>query len=400
MNLFFLKALVRRQLMTTAKFEETLNQVRSNAERYRRVEKTDKLKEFLELEKQVNAIDFQNKKTEIASKAYKDTPEAKAMTEYKTLQKDAYVRKYLKNGSEEGRISVQRYLALKAEIETEEFQKRNAFWADPNRWLTTEEGKTDAKYQALLADEDIAFYKATDGNSVAHYEEYELVFEDDFKWSGMSQSDWKPGFIYPSDQFINVHSYTNEQQAFNNGNNVETAGSILKILTRKEQKEGPAWDMKKGMVTKNFKYTSDAIYTDKVAIEEGSIVQVKVRCRGFVNHGIYLRSKKHIPFISLFDYNGLKLYCGVKESLQHDKNLKMLDGLQPIPYTIFTMSWQKDEIAWFVNNLEVFRTKNLIPKGEQLFLHIYSFLFENARHAGEGELDVDWIRIFKEKKNK
>ena len=111
-----------------------------------------------------------------------------------------------------------------------------------------------------------------------------------------------------------------------------------------------------------------------------------------------MRSKNHVPFISLFDYTGLRLYCGIKDSLKHDKNLKMLDGLQPIPYTIFTVSWQKDEIVWFVNNLEVYRTKNLIPAGEKLYLHMYSFAFESDRHSTEGELDVDWIRVYKVKK--
>ncbi len=398
MDLFFLRALVRRQLLTTAKFEESLNRVRTNAERYRRVEKTDKLKEFLAIEKQVNAIDFQNKKKEIADKQYADTPEAKSMAEYKSLLKDKYVRLYLKKGTEEGRVSVQRYLALKAEVETPEFQDRHAFWANKDRWITTEEGKMEAKYNALKADEDIAFYVATDVHSVERYEAYEIAFEDDFKWNGLSNSDWKPGFIYPSKDFVSVHSYTNEKQAFNNGKNIETNESILKILTRKEEADGAAWDAKNGMVTKHFAYTSDAIYTDKVEIEEGSIVQVKARCRGLLNHGIYMRSKKHIPFISLFDYTGFRLFCGVKDSIKTDKNLKMLDGLQPIPYTIFTVSWQKDEIAWFVNNLEVYRTKNLIPEGEKLYLHMYSFIFENARHEGEGELDVDWIRVFKPKK--
>lgn len=398
MDLFFLRALLRGKLLSTPKFEEVLNQVPIRAKRFRQVENSAEWKEFKELEKKVNAPDFQAKKKEIQGVPYKNSAEYKQQLEFKNICKDKYVRAYLRDGSEEGRVSVQRYLEMKKVVESSDFQKRDAFWQDEHRWENSEDGKLEARYLALKANADIIFYQSTDAHSVEQWEKFDLAFQDDFNWAGLKSSDWKPGFIYPSDQFKNVHSYSNEKQAYNNGRNVETSESILKILTKKEPMEAPAWDIKKGMYMKQFDYTSDALFTDKVAVEEGSVVQVKCRCRGRLNHGIYLRSKNHVPFISLFDYTGLKLYCGVKDSLKHDKNLKLLDGLQPIPYTIFTVSWQKDEIVWFVNNLEVYRTANLIPKGEKLYLHLYSFLFENDKHGTAGELDVDWIRVYNVKK--
>ncbi len=398
MDLFFLRALLRGKLLSTPKFEEMLNQVPIRAKRFRQVENSAEWKEFKELEKKVNAPDFQAKKKEIQGIPYKDSAEYKQQLEFKNICKDKYVRAYLRDGSEEGRVSVQRYLEMKKVVESSDFQKRDAFWQDEHRWENSEDGKLEARYLALKANADIIFYQSTDVHSVEQWEKFDLAFQDDFDWVGLKSSDWKPGFIYPSDQFKNVHSYSNEKQAYNNGRNVETSESILKILTKKEPMEAPAWDAKKGMYMKQFDYTSDALFTDKVAVEEGSVVQVKCRCRGRLNHGIYLRSKNHVPFISLFDYTGLRLYCGVKDSLKHDKNLKLLDGLQPIPYTIFTVSWQKDEIVWFVNNLEVYRTANLIPNGEKLYLHLYSFLFEKDKHGTEGELDVDWIRVYNVKK--
>lgn len=398
MDLFFLRALLRGKLLSTPKFEEVLNQVPIRAKRFRQVENSAEWKEFKELEKKVNAPDFQAKKKEIQGVPYKNSAEYKQQLEFKNICKDKYVRAYLRDGSEEGRVSVQRYLEMKKVVESSDFQKRDAFWQDEHRWENSEDGKLEARYLALKANADIIFYQSTDAHSVEQWEKFDLAFQDDFNWAGLKSSDWKPGFIYPSDHFKNVHSYSNEKQAYNNGRNVETSESILKILTKKEPMEAPAWDIKKGMYMKQFDYTSDALFTDKVAVEEGSVVQVKCRCRGRLNHGIYLRSKNHVPFISLFDYTGLKLYCGVKDSLKHDKNLKLLDGLQPIPYTIFTVSWQKDEIVWFVNNLEVYRTANLIPNGEKLYLHLYSFLFENDKHGTAGELDVDWIRVYNVKK--
>jgi len=397
MDLFFLRALLRGKLQTTAKFEEELTQIPLRAQRYRQVEKSAEWKEYQELDRKVNAADFQTKKREICSMKYKKTKEYRTLEDFKKICKDKYVRHYLRDGSDAESIPVQNYLTLKAETESEEFLKKNDFWKDSHRWEHSEDGKMEARYLSLKASSDIVFFLSANVQEIEHYEQFEMTFQDEFDWVGLRNSDWKAGFIYPSDTFKNVHSYTNEKQAYTGGKNLETGNSILAIHTKQMPVEGAAWDEKKGMCMKQFSYASDALYTDKVAIEEGSLVQVKCRCRGRLNHGIYLRSKNHVPFISLFDYTGLKLYCGVKDSLKHDKNLKLLDGLQPIPYTIFTVSWQKDEIVWFVNNLEVFRTKNLIPKGEKLYLHMYSFIFESDRRSSEGELDVDWIRVYKNK---
>lgn len=398
MDLFFLRALVRGKLMTTNHFEQLLEQTRENAQRYRRVEKTDKLKEYRELEKIVSQPDFQAKKKELQGIVYEQTPEAKALEQFHALTKDKYVRKFMEDGSNAGRSSVQRYLELKAQTETPEFHNRVAFLANAHRWDTTEEGKIDARFLELQEDPDIAFFLNANVKAIEHYEQFELAFEDNFEWSGLKNSAWQAGWLYPNDKFVAVHSYTNERQAFNYGRNIETIDGRLYLRTRKETVEQPAWDATKGMVQKKFDYTSDAISLDNYPIREGSVIQVKCRCRGALNHGIYLRSKMHIPFISLFDYTGFDLFCGVKDSLKHDRHLKKLDGLQPIAYTVFTVSWQKDEIVWFVNNLEVYRTKNLIPAGEELFMSMYSFQFEKSRHMSEGSLEVDWVRIFNLKK--
>jgi len=394
MDLFFLRALLRGKLQTTASFEEELNSIPARAKRYRQIEQSAERKELLELEKKVNAPDFQVKKKEIVRATLKRSTEYAQLEAYKKLCKHKTVRTYLREGKGEEEPMVLHYLELKQQIERPEFEAKLKFWQNKNRWDTTEDGKMEARYNELKKSDDNVFFNSVDVRSIEHWEQFEQVYEDEFDWFDLKHSTWKPGFIYP-DGFKNVHSYNNEKQAYVGGKNVVMRDSSLRIKTRKENAEGVAWDQKKGMFIRPFTYTSDCLYSDKVAIEEGSVVQCKCKCRGRLNHGVYLRSKNHVPFISVFDYTGLKLYCGVKDSLKHDKNLKLLDGLQPIVYTIFTVSWQKDEIVWFVNNLEVYRTKNLVPKGEKLYLHLYSFAFENDRFTTEGELDVDWIRVYK-----
>ena len=227
-------------------------------------------------------------------------------------------------------------------------------------------------------------------------EGYELAYKEDFKWTNLSQSDWTPGFAYPSSDFTSVHSYTNERQAYVGGDNVEVKDGKLIIKTLYKKTTAPAWDPKKGMVMCPFEFTSDVINNaSKLEIEAGSVVMVKARCHGLLNHGIYLRSKNHVPFISVFNYTGRKLFCGVKSDPEWDENKKEIEGLQPLTDIVYTVVWNEDAIAWFVNNIKVYQTKNLIPKGEKLYLHLYSFMFKGIAWNTPGELDVDWIRVYK-----
>lgn len=393
MNLYFLKALLSGKLMTTPKFEGIIELSRQQSKRFRQVEKTEKYKEYLALKEEVESAAFLAKKKQIKDVKYANTDEAKKLAQFATLGKDKAVRGFLKDGSNAENTKVIRYNELKAETQSAEFQKMNEFWKDANRWASTPEGKKEVRYAELLKDEDIIFMQKADMKLIANHEHYDLLWQDDFLWTNLKESDWKPGFAYP-DGFKAVHSYSNERQAYVGGRNVETANSKLYINTKKESVEGAAWDEKKGLTMMPFEYTSDVINMDKIAFEEGMTISVKAKCNGTLNHGIYLRSKKHLPFISVFDFTGKKLWCGMKDSVKSDKQLKCLDGLLPLVDTVFAVSWYQDEIIWYVNNMEVYRTKNTMPKGEKLYLHCYSFQFKNNK-ISEGKLEVDWIRIFR-----
>lgn len=231
-------------------------------------------------------------------------------------------------------------------------------------------------------------------------EGYELQYAENFDWTDLSKSDWTPGCCYPSKDFKAVHSYSNENQAYVGGRNVEVKDGKLIIKTKREKVEAPAWDPKKGMIMQSFDYTSDMINNaSKLAVEAGSVVMVKARCHGLLNHGIYLRSKNHIPFISVFNYTGRKIFCGVKATIDRDENKKEITGLQPLADIVYTVVWNEDTITWFVNNIKVYQTMNFIPKGEKLYLHLYSFMFKGLEWNTPGELDVDWIRVYRKLKN-
>ncbi len=259
MNLFFLRAYLRRQLLSTPKFEQTIEQTRLDSERYHKIEQSDKLREFLALEKQVASAEFQAKKKELTTKKYKDTDEARKLARLEKLAKDKFVRIYLKTGEGDNRSAVMQYEELRKETESDEFIRRNAFWQDAHRWDNTEEGRQDARYTALMQDPDIRFYMGADTHAIEQFDRFEKVYEDVFNWTRLEASDWRSGMNYPSNTFVRNHAFANEQQAYNKGRNVDTAGGILHIKTIKEKVTAPAWDEKKGMVMSDFQYTSDSI---------------------------------------------------------------------------------------------------------------------------------------------
>ncbi len=332
---FFLNAFLTRKLMSTVSFEKLIDSMPEQAKRYRQIEQSDKLKEYRVLEMTVNGDNFQSAK------------------------KNAYSNR-----------------KTKAE------------------WLQSDEAKQEARFNELKNDADIQFFLGADKTDIQRAEALDPIFTDDFRWSSFASSPWKAGFVYPTKDFQSNHTYTDELQAYNEGRNVHTQDGTLFIHTRKEHKQAPAWDNKKGMIMKDFNYTTDVINTGVPMSRDGGLVMLKAQCHGHVNHGAYLRSDKHLPYISIFDYRNFRMYCGLRTSATNGKEWHLLEGLQPIRDLIFTVAWNRTEIMWFINNMLVYKTANNMPHGEKLYLHLYSYLFAQQRRITEGSLEVKWVRCF------
>ena len=335
---FFLNARLTHKLMRTADFEALINSMPDIAKRYRSVESSDMYKEYRSLEMSISTDFFRSQKE-------------------KTLKQ--------KNGKQ--------------------------------LWAESEEGKQEARFQELKKNADILFYLATDAKQIRQAEALQPVFEDHFGWTKLEDSQWKSGFLYPSKDFVANHSYTNELQAYTDGKNVKVANGQLVIETRKEIASGPAWDPKKGMVMHQFQYTSGALHAEVPISRDGGMAIIKARCTGSVNHGVYLRGKKHLPMLFLFDFTGKRLYTGIKTEKDGDKHMLRLNGLPATRSIIYTVTWDRTNINWFINNMLIHTAPNTLPMGEDMYLHLYSCLFAKNRGA-EGTLEIDWVRCYNVKK--
>ena len=436
MNLF--TARLTGKMLSTDAFEKEIADMQARVKRWRQIEKSPELAEYLELKKIVESNDFQERKNELVNRKYNDTQEGKMMTEYESLYNSSSIRRYRRALKDEEfqaflvfresedfqRIKsikevltdpmirkynmlyyssyyknylkvlnspdLKRLAELEEEVHKEDFQKRHAFWADAKRWEHSEAYKTYQRYQELANSDDIKFFYASREEKIDWAELFRPAFDDDMS----SSKNWKPGYGYANPAMKDGHSRTSERQAYNNGKNTFFAEGRMDIETRNESKKAVAWDEKKGFTDHVFEYTSDVMNTKEAFMQENGMFMAKVRSQGAGHHFFGLSTgKPGKPMVALYHFNGSKPQVG----LINGSNSQMVDltGLLPANYFyfIYTFRWTKHELIWYVNNLELLRVPNILPK-EAMFMIAQSFLPASEK-GGEGKLKARWARVYR-----
>ncbi|MBO7501790.1 MAG: hypothetical protein J6T32_01085 [Paludibacteraceae bacterium] len=436
MNLFFKR--LTGQLRSTEWMERRMMAEEERIARYRQVENSPELKEYLELKQVVESKPFQQQKYNLQHTKYKSTPTYETIRRYKELLHDKQLQMYLEmensqrlkdflafrnsenyiklQSEKEVRNSLElkqmaafekskeyksyltyrdsklpaQFKQLVAEVATDEFKKQHAFWSNPNRWRTTNEYQQEARFKRLAVMADILFYLKQDPAEIADLEKWHASFVDECDWYRFAESKWRAGFAYNNPKLPTQHSFVNEQQAYNGGKNTGAVEGKLQLFTKREKATSPAWDPKKGFVNKEYDYTSDIIQTADTFRQKEGLFMVKLRTEGAIHHACWLGSGEQTPMVSIFHYNGKHITVGNYTKKGFDGTI--LRGISPKPYYIYSLRWTENELIWYVNNLEVYRTRNNVPK-EQLFLALSSFIDEHQRPS-EGLLNVAWIRVF------
>lgn len=434
MNLF--TARLTGKMVSADAFEKNIYDMQERVKRWRMIEKSPELAEYLELKKIVESRDFQERKQELSTRKYSDTDEGRKMNAFERLSsslrmkgykyalesetfqaflqfqktdefqkinsfkerlksselrmynmiyRSAFYKNYMKvlNSPE-----LKQLTELEKEVNTEDFQKRNAFWADSKRWQHSDDYKTEKRYQELANSEDIKFYYESREEKIDWAELFRPAFEDDMS----SNKNWKPGYGYANPAMKDGHSRTDELQAYNGGKNTFYADGRMDLETRAESKTAVAWDSKKGFVEHVFDYTSDVMNTKEAFAQEKGMFMAKVRSQGTGHHFFGLSTgKPNTPLIAMYFYNGDIHQMGLIDG--NRTQLVPLTGMLRSMYYVYTFRWTKNELVWYVNNMEVLRTRNSLS-AEQRFFLAQSFLPGNEK-GGEGKLKVQWARVYK-----
>ncbi len=436
MNLF--TARLTGKMLSTDAFEKEIADMQARVKRWRAIEKSPELAEYNELKKLIGSSDFQERKNELEKRKYKDTQEGKKMMEYEALANSSSIRSYrralkdkefqdflvFRESEDFQKIKslkavltdplirkyrmlyysskyknylkmlnspdLKRLADLEEEVHTEDFQKRHAVWADSKRWSHSDLFQKEQRYQQLAKSDDIKFFFESRKEKIDWAELFRPAFDDDMS----SNKNWKPGYGYASPAMKDGHSRTSELQAYNNGKNTFFAEGRMDLETRNESKKAIAWDEKKGFTDHVFDYTSDVMNTKDAFMQEEGLFMAKVRSQGAGHHFFGLSTgKPGNPMVALYHCNGSKPQMGL---IQGDRTQMVdLTGLLPANYFyfIYSLRWTKHELIWYVNNLELLRLPNRLPK-EAMFFLAQSFLPANEK-GGEGKLKVRWARVYR-----
>ena len=434
MNLF--TARLTGKMLSTEAFEKAIHDMQERVKRWRAIEKSPELAEYKELKKIVESSDFQEAKNELINRKYKDTQEGRKMMEYEALSNSSSIRRYRRALKDEefqaflafretedfakiksvkqvltdpmirkynllyyssyyknylkvlNSPDLKRLAELEEEVHKEDFQKRHALWADNKRWQHSDQYKTFARYQELAKSEDIKFFFESREEKIDWAELFRPTFDDDMS----SSKNWKAGFGYANPAMKDGHSRTSERQAYNGGKNTFFVEGRMDLETREESKKAIAWDEKKGFTEHVFEYTSDVMNTKDIFMQESGMFMAKVRSQGTGHHFFGLGTGKlNNPMIALYHYNGKNHQMGLVNGSKTE--MADLTGMLRSMYYVYTFRWTKNELIWYVNNMEILRLPNRLPK-EAMFFYAQSWL-PKAEKGGAGKLKIQWARAYR-----
>lgn len=441
MNLYWKKLF--GGVMSTSNFETVYRKKFNDYKRYQAVASSKELAEYKQLFEQVKSSEFRENKRTLTTRKYKDTKWYRDMTKFRKLEKNADLQLYFRvlesselasylafkekpeyvqlsqpklvKGSPElsrlkefesskeyktytrfhGSYILNEYLELKEKVSHEDFRKNNEFWENPNRWATTEEYKVEQKYLELSKNEDIIFYQRYKKSDLEKLSNLTAVFEENFDGNTMQAGRWQAGFGYKNDAMVKNHSYVNEQQANNGGDNTSVVNGVLRISTREQKTEALAWHPQKGFVMREFDYTSDVLNGRNAVLRKGGIFSAKVRFTGSKNvkHALWLAADQKTPRINICKFDDGQVEMGIYWSSKFETKYTStrIKGLNFSDFLVYTLVWTEKELIWYVNNFEVFRTSDFVPT-EEMFPVFNSFIPENVK-GGEAGLEVDYVKV-------
>lgn len=444
MNIFW------KKLPGTEHLEKSFLEDRRIYREFLETEASETLKEYYELEAKVSSSEFQNKKKEVLGLKYKNTPEfakekwytktvkrkdichflelkdAPILLEYteyknsdeyikiadkKARKEDATLEKFYRFERSrqyqdyiklEGSSDIQKLFDVKAEIESEAFKNYKMFCENAKRWETTEEFVIEDRFLTLKNQDNIKQYLAYKSSSkFDFFKKWELIFEDSFSTSDLDKTKWITAPYWGDKQNIGAYSLINEAHGFTHDALVAN-GDTVKLFVKPIEVEGKAWNPELGFVSKTFSHQAAIINSGDLFQMRYGRVEAKIKMSGDapIGHAFYLCSLDNKDQITVAKSISPKKYSlGLKHRIK--KEVKSFEstvsGKKIFNYHIIALEWHEREISWFINGHKV-HTETSHISDKPMYLAFSSFVTEGKRKATQGEMEIDWVRVYSEVK--
>ena len=389
-----------------------------NSKHYKNVKSVESLGlvgQLEQLKQQVETAPFLKQVAYLKNKArYETTPDFALLTEYKNLDKNPDILFYQKiqkssinkNHQEvEGSKQLARFHDLKNKVGETAFKERVAFLQNKKRFETTDDHKLESEYNELDKSKFLAHYrKLKKRPELSFFEQWEVVLDENFHQSNLSDSLWEPENYWHSSLAGSSFSQVDEIHAYNGIKNIEIKNSVLSIVTKAEKANGRVWDPAVGLIPKLFDYSSSILNTGKgFKIKEGVIeAKVKFSAVGAITSAFSLTGNHPFPQIDVFRSGHNCVGIGIID--QPDKNgiqkLVQIKGLNFNRFHVFRLEIFGNELVWKINNQEVHRER-LTKNAGELFLNFVGSL----HHPVNGgtlphHFEIDWVRCLRKKQVK
>ncbi len=196
-----------------------------------------------------------------------------------------------------------------------------------------------------------------------------------------------------------TYSLEYEKHAYTDGENLDFSGGALKILTKKEVKEGKAWNPMVGFMPTTFNYTSGLISTGKSFRQQYGLFEAKIKIHDNKNiiNAFWMIGENILPHIDIVNADK-KVYLrklsgdAATEVKKYTKQLSR-EKLSA-DYIIYAVEWLPDKIVWKINGMEIASTSTDIPK-EEMYLVLSSGLYKDVNGTVlPSEMIIDYVRVY------
>ena len=376
---------------STEKVESADDQLRADYQAYKDFEKSDELKHYLELEKEVNSSNFALRKKRIFREKYKNSEEYRKEERYNRLLK-----------RQKGDEPSKELQELEDYINSDEFLRRKQYLTmkPAERYETTEEYQKEAEYQELKKSDKITwFFRMKKKFPFKEIEKWECTFEDQFKGSKLDRNKWMTRY-YWGDKTMNSSYVLQDDKSFiTDGENLEFYDNKARIVTKSEKTEGLVWRAEQGFVLEDFDFTSGMISTAKSFRQKYGVFKAKIKmAEGSVSQAFWMVSETMLPHVDVARYEKGRLYSNYfwgkpdspKKSLSKTNGRRYADE-----YYIYSLEWSPGKLVWKIND-KVFKTQTSGVPQEDMYINFTS----NLKQKSSGDdlpsaMEIDWIRVYK-----
>ncbi len=387
----------------TEKVEASRKKLQDEFLQYNDFKESAELKHYLDLAEWYKNGEHLRTKSELNKFTFKGSPEYITEKEFKKLSANNEVKKFLKKGGDETPM-VKRYLELKKQVESSDFQSRKKYLLSKNKFEQSEAYSKLVEYQKLEVSEKIKWFKALekDSSKFKEFTRWKLEFYDDFNSKEIDSQKWLTKFFW-GDALINRnYSFTNDKQNYTD-KNFEIKNSILRIVTQKGTTEGLSWDQKFGFIPRTFSYTSGVINTGHILRMKEGRVEAKIRlsyCPG-VSHAFYLVGNNILPEIDVFIKTDSKLNSYTAAYFTQNSNGKIVKSMSSIggvkcdqQFYLLGVEWNANNIVWTINGTPYKVEKNVTP-GIPMYLVFASSVNSKVDDSKlPAYLEIDWVKCW------